>query len=575
MNKHKKRISLITLTVFVLLTALSGAAMAAKAPVEKGRVATPAMNGGSGSTGAGESEHVTNVGYTGQLRLTDLRVSGMSIVQTNDSSLGFDCDVYDYTVTGYAGSPDSIEVTADREAWKSDFTGISYCGETRYTEAFQGSIDTEPYRPFTEIFTINYDNPNGNIIEVFVGEFNNEQAEAERDYQDARIGETYIIRILPQLESISLSSLSGEPVKIDLGDVWGVGVLQIYPNPSNAYIPAEAQYIWHVEPDEGTETVVYIEDVGMYEGNYTGIVWGTNIGKANVYATVTIDDVVYTTNKIQVIVSDSRTIQVDPHDMTLKKKRDPGTITANINWPIYDDSNANKAFQGIANSMSIDIQNTKNGTYIKNEDDGVDWYNYGVTWSTDRPDLVDLDTSGDFNKICKVIPKNKGSATVTATLANGESDSCVVQIKSTKKRVIEDEPTPAPAALPELLAAPEIETLEVTITVGSNQAIVNGEQLTLAGNTLLIGEDRAMVDYADIAKLIPGVEVVWDWKALSVTFTKDGKVLTMVLDQVPADFDTPFMNLEGRMVVPVRYVGNFFGASVDWIGDTLVVHIYK
>lgn len=153
-------------------------------------------------------------------------------------------------------------------------------------------------------------------------------------------------------------------------------------------------------------------------------------------------------------------------------------------------------------------------------------------------------------------------------------DTCEVTVK-TKKRVEEVVKEIVKPAPPEPPAPPVLDTLDVTITVGSQLALVNGAEITLAGNPILIGEDRVLVDYADMAQLIPGLEYVWDWQEQSVTFTKDGKELKMVLDQIPPDFDIPFLNIGGRLIVPVRYVGNFFGAAVDWIGQTLVVHMYK
>jgi len=152
-------------------------------------------------------------------------------------------------------------------------------------------------------------------------------------------------------------------------------------------------------------------------------------------------------------------------------------------------------------------------------------------------------------------------------------DTCLINIKSSRRP--EEEPKKVTTSPPVTPPPTVLETLDVTITVGSNQALVNDQQVTLSGNTLLIGEDRAMVDYGDISKLIPGVAVAWDWQTQAVTFTKGDKSVTMKLDEIPANFDVPFMNIGGRLVVPVRYVGGFFGATVDWIGNTLVVHMYK
>ena len=198
-------------------------------------------------------------------------------------------------------------------------------------------------------------------------------------------------------------------------------------------------------------------------------------------------------------------------------------------------------------------------------------YNWDIEWYTEQTSLIKLVPGEDGT--CAVVPLKHGTAVVSAKLANGESASASVRIRS-RNRPQEPEPV-SETVTPPPPAPPAIETLDVTITVGNQVALVNGAEVTLDNNPLLIGLSRVMVDYADMAKLIPGLEVVWDWQTLSVVFRKDEKELKMVLDEIPADFDVPFMNIGGRLVVPVRYVGDFFGATVEWIGDTLVVHMYK
>ncbi|MDX9871265.1 MAG: stalk domain-containing protein [Clostridia bacterium] len=164
-----------------------------------------------------------------------------------------------------------------------------------------------------------------------------------------------------------------------------------------------------------------------------------------------------------------------------------------------------------------------------------------------------------------------------ACIPEDRYDLLEVSVRNKRRTITEEEIKPAPKSAPPAPAA--LETLDVTLTVGSDLAMVNGEQVNLAGPTLLIdklfGEDRAMVDYGDISKILPGVEAAWDWSTQSVTFTKGEQSLTMKLNEIPPDFDVPFMDMGGRLVVPIRYVGNFFGATVDWFGDTLVVHMYK
>lgn len=583
MRNHKRMVSLITLTIFVLLTVLSGTALAAKESVGKSAVAKPAMNEGTGNSGFGESEQVTNVGYTGTLRLRQyggLSVSPGDLGQTNNMSYGYNRNVYDYTVKNYSGTPNNLTVTAKRDSDESDFIGITYNGETRYTVNNQTTITTT--------FALA---AGSNVIEVFVGEFNSVADQNSLNYANSRIGQKYLIRlpwVQPPMESICLQTysnlvyginnppyyeMSSPPPTINNlshipGGYWDALIVKV--NPANSYQPGYATTIWSMETLDGEGNIIQTGDAWAFISGYwwKAIVFKPiAVGTVKVSVTIEYDSKVFS-DDIIITVNDNRSISVDPHNMTLKRKRDPGIITADVA--------GNEADQSVPERISNSLLIQGDETFIKNtEGNGTSsGYNMNVTWSTNRPDLVDLDTSGDLNEVCEVIPKKSGYATVTATLANGESDSCLVRIRNNQVEIIE-EPAPEPAALPEPPAPPALEVLDVTITVGSNLAIVNGGQITLAANTLLIGEDRAMVDYADMAKLIPGLQVAFDWQTQAVTFSKDGKELKMVLNEIPEGFDIPFMDIGGRLVVPVRYVGAFFGATVDWVGDTLIVHMYK
>lgn len=367
----------------------------------------------------------------------------------------------------------------------------------------------------------------------------------------------------------------------------------VFSRDEDGKFPDGISYSWSYETIEGTGDIIKIYDkkpcnIDVYFDS-TRFFKPASVGKVKVTVTVTgtVEGVEYTfSDDIVLTVHDDRTITIDPDSMKMKKRR-TGTVNATVTEPpapeypyeptcYISSSLKNKILSSFGPTGSA---RANNGTYMTNDisEGFIPWtVSDDVIWSTEQTDLVDYGTSGDDNETCNLVSKSKtGTATFIAALDSGNNDSCNVRIVGSTVVVEEEEQEPEPAQLPAPPAPPALETLDVTITVGSNLGIVNGEQVTLANKTLLIGEDRAMVDYADMAKLIPGLQVAWDWQTLSVTFSKDGKELKMVLDQVPADFDVPFMNIGGRLVVPVRYVGSFFGATVDWVGNTLVVHMYK
>jgi len=302
-----------------------------------------------------------------------------------------------------------------------------------------------------------------------------------------------------------------------------------------------------------------------------------------------------------VTVLDNRTLTLDTKELSLKKGR-----SAELNALIgYENLELGAESEYRRFGLPDDWQNVQWGFVVEDSE--------GRPYIVDSSQLAALAIGGCNDTSATVQALKNGTASVIAYLGNnlfskkalteygvpeelatqvdamcwdgklyldklpkGRYDTCNVVIKNPSRVVEEEEkgkskPAPAPATP----APPALESLDVTLTVGSNLAIVNGQQVTLSGDTILIGEDRAMVDYADIPKLLPGVSVAWDWKTQSVTFSIGEQALTMKLDVIPADFDVPFMNIGGRLVVPIRYVGTFFGATVDWLGHILVVHMYK
>jgi hypothetical protein len=77
-----------------------------------------------------------------------------------------------------------------------------------------------------------------------------------------------------------------------------------------------------------------------------------------------------------------------------------------------------------------------------------------------------------------------------------------------------------------------------------------------------------------------GAVVTWDGIAKKATFERGSDVLVLYVDKKDytvngerKQMDTVALNLEGRIFVPVRYVAEAFGATVDWEDSIKTVYI--
>lgn len=116
-------------------------------------------------------------------------------------------------------------------------------------------------------------------------------------------------------------------------------------------------------------------------------------------------------------------------------------------------------------------------------------------------------------------------------------------------------------------------TSQVVLQIGNTNVVKNG---TTVNNDVapFIQDGRTMVPIRVIVEQLGGV-VAWDEATRTVTLMIDGKVLTMVIDEVIPGFDTAATIVDGRTYVPIRYIMEAVGADVEWIAATNQIVIVK
>lgn len=109
---------------------------------------------------------------------------------------------------------------------------------------------------------------------------------------------------------------------------------------------------------------------------------------------------------------------------------------------------------------------------------------------------------------------------------------------------------------------------------------VNGEEV--AANTAPVVENgRTLVPFRSISESLQA-EVVWNSKERSVTVTKDGVTVKLVINSKTAlvggkkhTLDTPAKIINGSTVVPVRFISESLDSTVKWEPESQSVVVYE
>lgn len=114
---------------------------------------------------------------------------------------------------------------------------------------------------------------------------------------------------------------------------------------------------------------------------------------------------------------------------------------------------------------------------------------------------------------------------------------------------------------------------KVELQVGNRQNMVNGKS-QIGDVAPMILDGRTMVPIRFISETL-GAQVNWDSAARTVTIQLDGVTMTMTIGEMIEGFDAAPVIQNGRTLVPIRYVAEKLDANVMWVPATQQIIIVK
>lgn len=112
---------------------------------------------------------------------------------------------------------------------------------------------------------------------------------------------------------------------------------------------------------------------------------------------------------------------------------------------------------------------------------------------------------------------------------------------------------------------------EIKVTIGENWALIDGESVPLEVPPSL-KNNRTMVPVRFIGEAF-GAQFSWDAKTSKVTYTIDAVKIELFIGKKTAKLNGKAITLEaepvisnGRTLVPLRFVGQYMGATFQWDG---------
>lgn len=117
------------------------------------------------------------------------------------------------------------------------------------------------------------------------------------------------------------------------------------------------------------------------------------------------------------------------------------------------------------------------------------------------------------------------------------------------------------------------EVVILNLTIGNTITKLNGVDKTIDVPPTLIN-NRTFVPLRFIGETL-GTSFDWDGATKTVTFQSDATKLTLIIGKTIPGMDTPPTIINGRTMVPLRYISETFGAEVMWFPASQSVSVVK
>ncbi|PKM90113.1 MAG: hypothetical protein CVU87_03165 [Firmicutes bacterium HGW-Firmicutes-12] len=123
-------------------------------------------------------------------------------------------------------------------------------------------------------------------------------------------------------------------------------------------------------------------------------------------------------------------------------------------------------------------------------------------------------------------------------------------------------------------------TTEIKVVIGQTKAWIDGNVAVL-DVAPVINNNRTMVPVRFIGECM-GAEFAWDGNTRKVTYTLNSLTIELYIDKKTAKvrgkevaLDAPPFIIEGRTMVPLRFVGQYMEASFEWDSANQTVTIFR
>lgn len=115
--------------------------------------------------------------------------------------------------------------------------------------------------------------------------------------------------------------------------------------------------------------------------------------------------------------------------------------------------------------------------------------------------------------------------------------------------------------------------LHISLEVGSKKTVVNGK-INYLDTPPVIVNNRTLIPLRFVGEYL-GATFQWIPESSRVDMTYDDKIFSIFIGQTSPDLDSPAIIEGGRTLVPLRYIAERLGATVNWNGKERRIEIAR